>query len=138
MMDDLLITLGLPPFDRQIILAARRDNPKRDGLACDFVNLGIPGLLLIGEMNVTLKDGRFYVKAQAVIEELDKTVEAMVRRLITLVNQGVGAFNCRGFWIIIRQGRDVWIVLPQVRAEGSNVREKSSGIPMVQIAHGRS
>ena len=138
MINNLLVTLRLPPFNCQIIFPSRRDDPKRDGRARDFVDLGVPGLLLLGEMNVTFKRRRLDVQPQALIEEFDKAVEAVVRDFITLINQGVSAFNFRGFRVTIGQDRDMGIVLPEVRAVGPNIGEKLAGIAMVQIAHGGS
>jgi hypothetical protein len=138
MIDDLLITPGLPPFDCQIIFSARCDNPKRNVLARDFPNLRIPRLLLRGEMEVALKRCRPYVQAQPAVEKIHKTVKTMVRSLVALIDEGISALNWIGFGIIIPHGRDVGIVLPQVGAEGSDVGKKSSGIPMVQIANCRS
>jgi len=41
-------------------------------------------------------------------------------------------------WIIVTEGRNVRIIFPKVRAQCSNVCEKFSRIPMVQIADRRS
>jgi hypothetical protein len=98
---DLLIATGLPPFDCQIISPSRCDNPKRSVLAGCFVDLGIPGLLLLRKMNVALKRGRLYVKFQAVIEELDKTVKAMIGNLIALINEGISTLNFFRLRIVI-------------------------------------
>jgi len=55
MINDVLITARLPPFDRQIIFAAPCHNPERDILADNLINLGMPDFLLRGEVNVAFK-----------------------------------------------------------------------------------
>src|SRR5882672_9960722 len=59
MINDRLVTLRLPPFDRDIILSTRGHDPKRSIFSGDFVDLRVPSPFLIGQVNVTLENSRF-------------------------------------------------------------------------------
>ena len=56
----LLVSFRVPPLNRQIVLPSCRDNPERGILAGDFVDLGVPSLLLAGDMNVAPEDRGLY------------------------------------------------------------------------------
>jgi hypothetical protein len=62
----------------------------------------------------------------------------MVWSVVALINQGISTLNTFGRRIVIGHWRDIWIVLPQLRAQGADVRDELSGMPIVQIAKGRS
>jgi hypothetical protein len=57
MIDHLLVAPGVPPFDCQIILAPGYDDPKGRILASQLAHLGTPGLLYVGDVNVTFEGG---------------------------------------------------------------------------------
>src|SRR5260370_11452190 len=59
MVNDGLVTVGLPPFDGNIKLSTCGHDPKRSIFAGSFVDLREPGLFLIGQVDITLEKGRF-------------------------------------------------------------------------------
>jgi len=79
------------------------DNPEGRVMARDFVNLGVPGFFLIREVDVTLERGRLDPEAQTVIEELNKTVKAVVGRFVAPVNQRIATIDLLCLRIIVRQ-----------------------------------
>ena len=64
-------------------------------------------------------------------------MQAVIWRLIALINQRIVAidhFHRRISWI---QRREVGVVVPQLRARSPNVRNKLIGIAFMKIAHRR-
>jgi len=137
MIDDLLITLRLPPLDGNVMFPTGGDNPEGRVLARDFVNLGVPGFFLIREVEVTLERGRLDPEVQTVIEELNKTVKAVVGRFVAPVNQRIATIDLLCLRIIVRQRRNVWIVPPQIGAGRTHVRHKLARIRVMQVANRR-
>src|SRR5260370_41915188 len=86
MIDDLLVTLRLPPLNRQIVLATRCNNPKRCVLSGDFVDLRVPGLFLAGEMNIAFESSGLGGTMKVLVEKLNETLEAEVRGLVVAVH----------------------------------------------------
>ena len=65
--DDPLIALCLPPFDRHIIFAPRSNDPEGRVLSGHLVHLGVPRPFQIREMNVPLKSRGLDVEAEALV-----------------------------------------------------------------------
>ena len=82
-------------------------------------------------MNIPLKGCGFNREAQAVVEELDEAVQAMIGSLAATMNQRVGAIDPLNLWVVLDQPRDARVVLPQLGANGTDVRHESAGITPV-------
>src|SRR5689334_14761069 len=88
-------------------------------------------------MNVTSKDGRLYVKMKLLIEELDKSVKAMIRRVVAAVDQRIRTIYSLRFPIIIMNGSDKRVIFPEIPAPRPDVGDKLTWIPVMQVAHCR-
>src|SRR5262245_48163811 len=99
--DYLLISLPIPPFDCHIVLPTRRHNPKRGFLACYLMHLRVPNSFLLRQVNVSSEDSRFYVKVQLLIQKFDESVEAMVRCVVAAVDQWIRTVNSLCLRIIV-------------------------------------
>jgi hypothetical protein len=130
-----LIALRRPPFDRDIILATSRHDPKRNVFTREFVHLGVPEPLLLGEMNVTLEERGSYRQTETCIEELHETVEAVIRCFVCPINQWIGALNNFDLRILLGKRGEVWVVFPQVHARCANIGEKPTWIAAVKVPH---
>ncbi|HEX9254453.1 MAG TPA: hypothetical protein VF938_02870 [Candidatus Angelobacter sp.] len=113
MIDDLLVTLRLPPLNGQIVLATRCNNPKRCVLSGDFVDLRVPGFFLAGKMNIAFESSGLDGKMKTLVEKLNETVKAVVRRQVAAINQRVGTIYCFGLGLVVGQPRNVRVVLPK-------------------------
>src|SRR5438105_2831947 len=85
--DYFLITLRLPPFDRDVELAAGHNNPKGSFFFGEFVHLRVPRFFQIGDVNVSLKGRRPDAQFEMIIQEVDKTVQAMIGCLVAPTDQ---------------------------------------------------
>src|SRR6187551_1764253 len=81
-----LIPFGVPPLDRGIELAAGIHDPERQIHAGKFVDNRLPPPLVRGQVNVTMELSRLQRDAEARAQEMDETVDAMVRRLVAAMD----------------------------------------------------
>src|SRR5437667_12089329 len=81
MIDDLLVTLRLPPLNGQIILATRCNNPQRCVLPGEFVDLRVPGFFHAGKMNIACESSGVDGTITVLVEDLNQPVKDVVRRM---------------------------------------------------------
>ena len=67
LINDFLITLGLPPFYRHIIFPAGDDDPERGVFSGQFVHLRKPALLQFGNIDVPFELGGFDVESKTLV-----------------------------------------------------------------------
>src|SRR5436305_1961390 len=89
----LLVSSNVPPFDGEIILAARCDYPEGNVFARELLNLRVPRLFQVRDVNVAFELSGLDPEVQRLVQELDITMQKMIRRLITLVDQRVVAID---------------------------------------------
>ena len=83
----------VPPFDREIELAPGDHDPERHRGSQDLLDLRKPRLLDRRDVNVAAKHGRPDGQAQLLVQEVDETMNEVVRRLVALVNERVLAID---------------------------------------------
>lgn len=135
--DHFLITRRAPPLDRDVVLAPGHDNPERCVLSCLFVYLRVPGLLKVREMDVAFEGRRLDLELKVSIQELDEAVQAMIGRLIGLVNQRIMALDYFNLAIVLVEWSQVRVVFPELRAGGADIRQETVRITFMEVAHGR-
>src|ERR1019366_26569 len=74
---------------------------------------------------------------QAIIQEFNKTVQAMVRTFVASVDQRIQTVNLFCLGIVRGQGSEVWIVLPKIGTQCPYISSKLPGIAMMQVADRR-
>src|SRR5438876_6126175 len=85
----LLKTRVVPPFDGHVVLASRGNDPKRRIRPGQFINLRVPRFLQVRNMDIAAKGRRLNGQSQPGIEEIDVSMQTMVRLLIATINQRV-------------------------------------------------
>src|SRR5580658_8424927 len=85
-------------------------------------------------MDVSLESVRLDVDTELFGEKQPERVNEMVRELVALVYQRIGAIDELDVVIFLLQRRQVGIVLPQPRARSTHVRLKLTRKGEVQVA----
>src|SRR4051794_33186074 len=124
---------GLPPLDRHVVLPARDDNPERDLTFCHLVDLRVPRLLQLRNVNIAPELSRLNRQSKPAIQEFYVPVQAVVRRLIATVDQRIAAFDRLSPFCFLLQPRDEWIVLPYFREERLHIRLELARVAPVQV-----
>ncbi len=135
--DDRLIPTNIPPLYRAIVFAPRADDPKRDVLPGDFVDLRVPGFLGRRKMNIAPKKLWTVRMVEALAQERGEPVQGVIRCAIGLVDQRIIAFNDPYGGILLGKGRYIGVVFPKLGAGGPYIREEPVGIGEMQVPHGR-
>ena len=86
---DLLVPLMILPLGREVMLAARDNDPKPGARPFDFLHLAHPAPLLRAEMNVAFKRPLNDPCANRLLEVQPVPVDEMVRMRIAQVNERV-------------------------------------------------
>lgn len=133
MIDHLLVALGIPPFGREVVLAAREDDP------ITAVQAGRRGLsFLLRQMNVATKACHRNAQPQLLLQVLHVTVQEVIRSLIALMHERIVHVEDLHAGVILPQGREVGVMFPQGRRRGTHVGLELSRRRRMQITHGRS
>jgi hypothetical protein len=135
MIHDLLIAGGIPPFDRDIIFATRCDDPKRNVLASEFMDLRIPRFFLGGQINIALECRWLYRQAESVIQEFDEAMKAMIWGLIAAIDERIRAIQYFHPVVFFGQRRDLGIIEPKFSTGRADIRDELAGIVTVKIAN---
>src|SRR5438552_8602044 len=85
---DFLVTARLPPFHGYVVLAAGGDDPERGVLSSQLMNLRVPLLLPLRQLNIAFAGRQLDGKPEPFVEKFDETVQTVVRDLIAAVDQG--------------------------------------------------
>src|SRR5215469_11168628 len=93
MINNLLVSTRVPPFNGDVILPTGGDDPERDILPGQVVNQRAAGFFPRAEVDITFERGGSDAKAQPLIEELDETVKAMTRSSVATTNQRIGTLD---------------------------------------------
>src|SRR5262245_33613789 len=99
----LLEPADVPPFDRHVELTASYDDPERSVFTSLLVNLRIPPLFLLGDVNVSSEGCGLDVELKTLVQEVDEAVQTMVRSLVAAVDQRVVAMDHLDLRIALRQ-----------------------------------
>src|SRR5437879_4218093 len=116
-----LVTAGVPPLYRYVVLASGRHDPEGYFLARQLLHLGIPRFLPLREMNIAPVRRQLNRQAQPRIEEVDETMKTMIEDRIAVVDQRVRTVDLLYFRVVLRQGCQVWIMLPKLGIERSYI-----------------
>ncbi len=81
-----LITLGGPPFNREIRFAARDYNPEWCGFYGQLFDLGKPAFFLIGNVDVAAEFAWFDGDSEPIGEKAVKSVDKMIGPGVDVVN----------------------------------------------------
>ena len=101
MIDDFLVPLRLPPFDRDIEFAACDYNPEGCILPREFLHLGVPPFLLWGQVNIPFKGCGPDLQSKVLVQKIDETMQTMVGNLVRVLNE----------WILTIKHPDAGIIL---------------------------
>src|SRR2546428_6576146 len=93
MIDHLLVTLPLPPFDSDIVLASRGNDPEWRVSPRDFADLRVPSPFLVRKVDIALESRGPDREAQVSVQELNEAMQAVVRSQVAAINQRVAAIN---------------------------------------------
>ena len=110
--DHLLVSLGSPPFDGHIVFPPGRNDPELGILPRHFMELRVPRSFQVGEMDVPFESGWPDREAEALVQKIDETMQAMIGSFIALVDQRVAAIDQFDLRRILRQRRQVRVVVP--------------------------
>jgi hypothetical protein len=135
--NDFLIALGLPPFYRHIKLAPGDDDPERGVRSGHLAHLREPALLQIGNIDVPFELAGFDVETETLVQEFGEPMDAVMRRIITPVNQWILAIDHLGVGVVLFQWSDMRIVLPQFRAGRAQISHKLARVRPVQVTNSR-
>lgn len=67
MIDNLLVTPGFPPLYGYVMFSAGNNDPKWNCFPNQLLDLRVPSLFILGEVNVSLEQGRLDLQAEAVV-----------------------------------------------------------------------
>src|SRR5262249_33055617 len=135
--DHRLETTEVPPFNGEIILAARDDNPKRNGPTGQLLNRGRLGLFLCRKVNVTLEARWLDLHPESCVQIINKTVQEMIGRAIGFADERIMAFQDLHARLRCFERPQVGIVLPKLRAGSADVDCELARIALVEIADRR-
>src|SRR5437867_5435708 len=110
--DHLLVSLGSPPFDGHIVFPPGGNDPERGILPRSFMDLRVPRSFQVGEMDVTFESGWLDGKAEALVQKVDETMQAVIGGFIALVDQRIAAIDQFHPRRILRKRREVRVVVP--------------------------
>jgi len=129
----LLVAFVGPPLDRIVELAAGNEEPegpRRSERALDPLE---PAFLLIRYPDVSLEGRRSNPEAQGFVQILDEAVEEVIGSLIAPIDERIVALDDAHVRVVLAQGRDVRVVLPESGTGSSHVGEEFSRMARVQV-----
>src|SRR6266568_7029103 len=91
--DYLLVSIGWPPFDGYIVFPPGRNDPERGPLPGHFMDLRVPRSFQVGEMDIAFESGWLDREAEALVQKVDETVQAVIGGFIALVDQRIAAID---------------------------------------------
>src|ERR1051325_5036571 len=106
-----LVSIGWPPFNGYIVLPPGCNDPERGPLAGHFMDLRVPGSFQVGEMDITFESGWLDREAEALVQKVDETMQAVIGGFIALVDQRVAAIDQFDPGRILHQRREVRVVV---------------------------
>jgi len=87
-------------------------------------------------MNVTLEGRGLDVQRQALVEEFNETVEAVIGAVVAVIDQRIGALDQFDIRLVLLQWCDERVVLPKFRAGCAHICQELAGMAPMQIPHG--
>src|SRR6516162_6030031 len=87
MVDDLLVALGRPPLNREVMLATGRHQPVRHILPYQLTEGRGSQAFFGGEMNVAAKLSGLELQPKPLVEKIHEGVQVMARYLAAAVHQ---------------------------------------------------
>ena len=134
MVDDRLITVGVPPFRREVVLPAGDQDPIPISHPA-FSSGRRKSAFLLRQMNVALEQAERNGDAQLLLQELRVSVDEVIRPLIAFVNQGVVHVQRLDAGRSVPQFGDPRIVLPDRVGGSADVRLEFAGVGGVEVSH---
>src|ERR1051325_7500930 len=95
LVNHLLVSVRRPPFNADISFSPAGNDPKGNIGTRQFMDLRCPLLLFRRQMNISPEFGRHDLKIQFLIEEVDISMETMVRPIVRVVNEWISAVDDR-------------------------------------------
>jgi hypothetical protein len=132
--DDLLVSIGGPPFDGKVVLAACGDEPVGGVRTGQFLDNGRTTLFRWREVNIAAKCGRFDADAELHAEEVEETVEIVTGESVAMVDESDSADERLGVGVVGQEGGDVGVILPEFGERGADVGDETSGVPVMEVA----
>jgi len=132
--DDTLVALMIPPFDGDIELTARDDDPEWDFGAGEFADLGEPGPFGVGEVDIALKLGGVDGDVEFAGEDFGDGVEVMPGFLVGTFDEGNVAIDANRS-PIGAEARYEGIMAPQLWVAGPNFGKEPVRVESMQVAH---
>ena len=102
-----------------------------------LLHLTHPRLLQLRQVNVStkLRDGDS--QPQDIFKVPCVPVDEVVRSFVAFVDQVVSHRDDLDVGIVLRQGRQIWIVFPELLRRRPHVRHEVARMSRVEVAHGR-
>ena len=135
MVNHRLVRIRLPPFRREILLAAGDDDPEMFGHTGRAAGRR---RFFLGQrqVDVAAETAHRYAHAQAFFQVLDVTMEEVIGPLVRLMNERVMHVEHADAGLAFLDSGYMWVVLPQGRRRGADVGLEPAGRGLVQVADG--
>jgi hypothetical protein len=125
-----------PPFDRNVLLPPRVDEPILP--PGQFRARRGSGLFLRREMDVAAEGHWFQLDGELFAQVAKITVNEMIRQLVGTMNQRILAFDVAYPGIVITQRTDIGVVPPEVRTRCPDIGQETPWMLHMQGLNGRS
>ena len=86
-------------------------------------------------MNIPSEGSRLDLQFEAIIQEINETMQAVIGRLVAAIDQRIFTIDDLDLRIILLEQGQVRIMIPQFRARSSDVRDELARITLVQVSH---
>lgn len=123
----------VPPFDGVVVFSSGGDDPVGRGFAKCFLYDGGLRHFIVAQVDVAFEGSGPDAQAKLLVQILDEPVNEMIRRVVAAMNERVVADHRLHVGILLVQGSDLRIVLPERRAGSAHVRQESTGVSPMQI-----
>ena len=127
----------VPPFCGEIEFSTRHDDPEWTTNSC-FLNLRDPSFFTVVQMNITLELRDWDSDVQLFFEELNVSMNEVIRDVVRVMNQRVMHLDHTDAAIVFIEWRDVRIVLPELRTRSTDVGQKLLRVSAMQVSNRRS
>jgi hypothetical protein len=135
MIHHLLISITVPPLDRDFVPATGEDDPKGDFAPGQFMHCGSPALFRVRQVDVAFELRASNVQPQLSVQTIDESVQRMIGDFVCPIDQRKIAIECLHLRIVFRQMTQIGIVVPQFAARRPNIRDERPGITSVQVTN---
>jgi hypothetical protein len=131
-----LIGGWIPPLRGEVILPASNDDPVGSRQVKTLLEI-LPLFFLLREVQIPSKGRQRNGDSQPLFQELDVSVEKMIRSLIAFVDEWIVHVNALDSSILFPKRCDKGIASPQRFCGGTNICLKATRMGLVEISHSR-